>query len=101
MERPCLTCGAPSTGTRCPLHTKQREAARAQRKSSLYWDAEYIRNRKAILDGNPQCHWGCGQLATTADHVIPLARGGSHDITNLVPACLPCNSSRGGKQRLQ
>ena len=29
------------------------------------------------------------------DHVVPLVRGGSHSIGNLVPACQPCNSSKG------
>lgn len=33
--------------------------------------------------------------AETKDHVIPLARGGAHDLTNLVRACRPCNSSKG------
>ena len=28
------------------------------------------------------------------DHVIPLSRGGSHTVDNLVPACLSCNSSK-------
>lgn len=30
----------------------------------------------------------------TIDHVVPVARGGRHSIGNLVPACLPCNSSK-------
>lgn len=28
------------------------------------------------------------------DHVIPLSRGGSNSITNVVPACKPCNSGK-------
>lgn len=32
-----------------------------------------------------------------ADHVVPLARGGSHSIDNLVPACERCNTSKGAK----
>ena len=31
------------------------------------------------------------------DHVIPLARGGSHGIGNLLPACQPCNQSKNKK----
>ncbi len=27
----------------------------------------------------------------TADHVIPLRRGGSNDLDNLIPACTRCN----------
>jgi 5-methylcytosine-specific restriction endonuclease McrA len=43
-----------------------------------------------------RCHW-CGRYATTVDHVVPLAIGGSHDLANLVPACQPCNSRRGAQ----
>lgn len=31
------------------------------------------------------------------DHVIPLSRGGRHAIGNLLPACQPCNQSKGPK----
>lgn len=33
----------------------------------------------------------------TIDHAIPVARGGSSDETNLVPACRQCNSQKGSK----
>lgn len=28
------------------------------------------------------------------DHVVPVARGGSHSVGNLVPSCMPCNRSK-------
>ena len=31
------------------------------------------------------------------DHIQPLSCGGSHDLTNLCPACQSCNSSKGAK----
>lgn len=31
------------------------------------------------------------------DHVIPKSRGGSHDISNRVLACYPCNGRKGAK----
>lgn len=37
----------------------------------------------------------CLVQAQTWDHVIPLARGGSHDPENMAPACVSCNSSKG------
>lgn len=33
----------------------------------------------------------------TRDHVIALDRGGSNDISNILPACLTCNTSKGPK----
>jgi 5-methylcytosine-specific restriction endonuclease McrA len=33
----------------------------------------------------------------TVDHVVPLSRGGSNYITNIRPACKPCNSRKSAK----
>jgi hypothetical protein len=43
----------------------------------------------------------CGRTATDQDHFRAIVRKGRpsgyfHDITNLVPACGPCNQSKGG-----
>lgn len=43
------------------------------------------------------CHY-CGKpKSNTVDHVVPLSRGGTNEITNLVPACGRCNSRKGNK----
>jgi 5-methylcytosine-specific restriction endonuclease McrA len=34
----------------------------------------------------------------TVDHVIPLVLGGPHCLSNLRPACGPCNSSKGARR---
>ena len=37
----------------------------------------------------------CGEAKKlTRDHKLPLSRGGTDDITNLVPACKSCNSKK-------
>lgn len=46
-----------------------------------------------------QC-WYCGVhcnpfIDFCIDHVVPLARGGTNDIENLVPACSYCNQAKG------
>ena len=56
---------------------------------------EFHANRKIVLAGDPLCHW-CGRnKATECDHLIPWDAGGTDDLSNLVPACKPCNSKRG------
>ena len=58
-----------------------------------------LRGRRRRLFGiNPRCHYcGC-QLRwenSTLDHVVPLARGGTHQASNLVLACHRCNQLKG------
>jgi 5-methylcytosine-specific restriction endonuclease McrA len=43
----------------------------------------------------------CPATATTQDHLIPLSRGGAHTASNIVPACLRCNSSKGARTFLE
>lgn len=48
------------------------------------------------------CGWccaycGCRPNRLSKDHKIPLARGGSDDIANIAPACLPCNRRKHAK----
>lgn len=46
--------------------------------------------------------WACAycdaafgpEVVCEVDHVVPLARGGAHDLHNLVPACQACNGAK-------
>jgi 5-methylcytosine-specific restriction endonuclease McrA len=46
------------------------------------------------------CHW-CETILEPkdchADHVIPLSKGGAHDLGNLVVSCATCNCLKGAK----
>jgi hypothetical protein len=86
---PCIECGAPARGTRCQSHTRARSAY----ENGVYGDSSYRAARAAML-GQP-CALrlpGCTGTATTADHVVPVSRGGAGGA--LRPACLHCNSAR-------
>jgi len=75
--------------------------------------AVYVENRRARLLAAPGkftltewkakvallggCCVYCGRddVPMTMDHKVPLYRNGTNDITNIVPACGRCNSSKG------
>ena len=68
--------------------------------SDPYKSRLYQRNRRLVLEASAFRCFRCGGLATTADHIVPLALGGSHDVANLRACCGRCNSSIGNEARL-
>ena len=77
---------------------------------------DYAGFRRAKAQGNPatrldlakvwrrdngQCYL-CGVKLLfwefTIDHVVPIARGGAHQYSNVKICCLPCNQSKGAKR---
>jgi len=57
----------------------------------------FLVTRKELkrLYANPCAY--CGAPSKHIDHVIPISRGGTHSIGNLVGACAPCNLVKGKK----
>ncbi|WP_082502913.1 HNH endonuclease [Nocardioides sp. Leaf307] len=55
----------------------------------------YKKNRLTVLARDNYCCVYCGREATTADHVVAVANGGTDDVSNLVACCITCNSSKG------
>lgn len=53
-----------------------------------------------MLDRDKTCVY-CGKdiddKTGTVDHVIPVARGGSFELDNLVGSCKTCNEAKGDK----
>jgi 5-methylcytosine-specific restriction endonuclease McrA len=43
----------------------------------------------------PYCRTKLTPQNRTIDHIIPLARGGHHAVSNLVACCIPCNLRKG------
>ena len=67
----------------------RREKARARElRQSSWW-------KRRIAEG--RCHY-CGRhvgnRALTADHVVPLIRGGRSSRGNMVPSCKICNNRK-------
>ncbi|WP_144121135.1 HNH endonuclease [Catellatospora sichuanensis] len=84
-------------GNRCPRHRPKRDHALSATQRG--YDYEYQQNRILLLRTNTLC-WLCNRYGSdTADHIIPLSRGGSNKLSNLRPAHKSCNSRRGNRPR--
>lgn len=108
-----------------PLLKKRRQQAKWKRQTRTatqrWFDAhpgkraQYSRQHRARLRGASGSHdveqfWRlcealgdkclcCGRsdVELTEDHVVPLSKGGSDDISNIQPLCAFCNNSKGAK----
>ena len=77
---------------------RQRYHRREARKRSLpaSMTLQEWRAIKAAY-GHRCAYCGRRRVKLTRDHVIPTALGGAYAANNIVPACGPCNSSKGAK----
>lgn len=83
LPRACLDCGRLSDATYCPPHRRARKAVRNADRPTA----------RAVVAASPVCAI-CGAAEDlTADHVVPLARGGTHEGERQV-LCRACNSRK-------
>lgn len=61
--------------------------------STLEWKA-------IILAFDGKCAYCDMAVELTADHIIPVSKGGKTTLTNIAPACQSCNSSKRDKDAL-
>ena len=109
MLRLCLDCPntfeAAPRRSRCPECQAAKDQARdAHRGTSTErgYGSQYQRNRRNLLtQPDAACeicgHDGDESNPLTADHIIPLAEGGTSDLWNLRVLCRRDNSSRGAQ----
>ena len=69
-----------------------RRRAREMRATGNFTLGEWL---QLLTDYGHRCAY-CGSTGPLhADHRVPLCRGGSHYITNILPACRSCNLRKG------
>ncbi len=76
-----------------PYRTASRKrSARIRKAEGTVTTSEW----ELVLDiyGHQCAYCGVNTDPLTMDHVIPIARGGTHTADNVVPACKGCNSSK-------
>lgn len=79
------------------------QCARREKKRNLDIDNYYTPEQwKLVQDFFEHSCVYCGKkVKLTMDHFIPVALGGRTELKNIVPACLPCNSSKSGKHPME
>lgn len=104
MMKPCIDCGTPANGTRCPQHTSQRQAVlqanQTARRQSTGGRSKYGGNyagRGRAVRANATVCWLCGSGPIhddpwQADHLIQGDRNGEGGA--LLPAHRSCNIRR-------
>ncbi|TQL56536.1 HNH endonuclease [Rarobacter faecitabidus] len=113
-DRKCEECGAPIEAQRSTRRFCSRKCInrRADRDNPHRRAELRQKRRKNLIAGaapagvterdwnrlvrryDSKCAY-CGETKPlTVDHVVPISRGGRHSIGNVLPACLPCNTSK-------
>lgn len=104
VRRYCLFPGCASfaeRGGRCLAHTR-RDVDNRESSTARGYGGGWRDLRAYVLGLEPTCR-ACRRLnrvtvATDVDHVIPLARGGTHDVGNLQPLCHACHSRKTARE---
>jgi 5-methylcytosine-specific restriction endonuclease McrA len=119
--RPCQWCGeqfTPREGERphvtyCSDYCRNKRNAIDNAEQRAIGKANWRHSRRAQFAGayitvkqwaelvdrhEGRCAYcGASPKVLTQDRTVPVIRGGAHSIDNIVPACQPCNSSKGDK----
>lgn len=74
-------------------NTRQRRAQKANAPQNDLTHAQWLE----IQAAQDHCCYYCGKRCKgklTQDHIIPLSKGGSHTVSNVIGACRSCNSKK-------
>jgi 5-methylcytosine-specific restriction endonuclease McrA len=80
----------------CKACLSRKYAARSRMVTSV--GSYSVRDWMRLVNRYRGCCAYCGKHGNlTADHCIPVSRGGSNYIGNILPACMTCNSSKNAR----
>lgn len=85
------------------LRAKDRVRSDGYRERRGLSEPEWLRlvgevvERDGLICRYCMCDINADGLAWAVDHIVPLIKGGTNDLGNLVVACKPCNSSKAGR----
>lgn len=81
------------------IHTNRKTISDAgHRRSRMEWlSVRRVMTPKILAKYNYQCQMCGNRENLQIDHILPLAKGGSNDESNLQVLCRHCNSSKGSQ----
>lgn len=106
-EVPPIACqqpGCPEVSDRshCPAHRppprkawKHRSGEGATKRG---YDWAWRQLAKRLLRRHPVCQVCGDRLAVAVDHKVPLARGGTGEVSNLQTVCKPCHELKTARE---
>lgn len=97
------------------IHASQRRWAATHLEAKVLIEQRRRANKRSVIATLTREQWRAIQTAyknrcaycqkesqhLTQDHIIPLSKGGYHTVTNVVPACISCNSRKRDKSPLR
>ncbi len=104
--RPCLVCGIPTQQNYCPTHRPELDEEIRNLRNPYrrhYKDPQYAKNRQHRFErAHGRCEF-CGDPlqpgSWQCDHLIPISKGGTNDISNLRVLCLACHKAKTAEDR--
>lgn len=97
-KRPQLRAAFQKWRRNNPDKVRERDARRRARKAAAPINNFTAKQWRALCKAAgyrcAYCHKKFPFKQLTQDHIIPLSKGGSHTLANIVPACLSCNSRK-------
>lgn len=100
----CVVCGRRSAFSYCDEHrfgAEREEIRKRQKWRAGYSDPEYRKNRELAIrrDGGRCAKCGRSDLPLEVDHRIPLSKGGTNALGNLVCLCVVCHREKTLRRR--
>jgi len=80
-----------------PGYFRLRNIARRARLASAYGSFTEAEWQLKLAEHGHHCFYCGASGPLQADHMVPISRGGSNEISNIVPACKSCNARKGTK----
>ena len=105
FNKPCLHHDCPNVSRTgwCPTHANENPAVRRHAKYRGPTSNGWRKISRQVIAEEGACrvcgHTGSPDNPLTCDHIVPLARGGTNDRSNLQCLCRRHNSSKGGRER--